>query len=978
MDINDNPLSYESMLLSQSWSLPWNTSTYEPISPCYPVPNRDAMDVATSSALSWQANYDFTQADYQVYLGYDPQSLSYIGNGFNVDGTQYAFDALLEPLTQYYWKVKAVVGITEIWSGVWSFTTGETVSEFAGGSGTEADPYLVATAEHLNNVRNYLTSHFKQTDDINLGVEPWTLNEGWAPIGSSFPYFQGAYDGDGHTITGLSIYRHYYNFQGLFGNCSSATLKNLTLSNLNIYGYGYVGGLVGNATNSVTVDNCHSSGSVTGIYERSGGLVGHYSDSSISNSHSSVVVIGVRNTGGLAGYTENATLSNCYSTGSVTGSSFYTGGLVGNAVLSSISNCFSSSAVSGNSYVGGLVGYLYSNSNISNSYSFGSVTGSNSGGLVGYNSTSTVTLSYWDTQTSGQAASAGGDGRTTDEMTYPFAANTYVGWDWTEIWAGDIDNSINSGYPYLQWQDSAQQLYPPQNLLAEVLQNELMLSWQASLAGLEQGYNIWRLETGQETNESSWEVLGSGLTELNYMDSSWSDLPDGVYKWAVKAAYAGSQFSEATFSNQLEKLPNLIPDDNFRMAINEALGQATDYQPTVPDLESLTGTLSADSREIVSIEGAQYLTNLDVLFLDGNQIQDISPLSNLFSLQQLYIGYNQISQLQPLSSLQALQHLYLYNNQISDINALNTMTGLVELYLNNNQISDISALENLTNLQWLYLNTNQINNISLLANLTEMHYLNLSYNQISEISSLSYLTLMQSLILNSNQVSDLSPLANLTNLIELELAGNSIIDISALSNLLSLQTLFLDINQISDISPLAGLTALESLYIDDNPLSYESMLHTQSWSLPYTASSYEPIAPCYPVPNRDASDVDPSSALSWQANYDYAQADYQVYLGYDPQSLSYIGNGYYVDGTEYAFDALLEPLTQYYWKVKAVAGITEIWSGMWSYTTGTQQIEPIDLAVESFSGPHYLAGDILLNTPLVFIMPAALKRMIIR
>jgi len=43
-------------------------------------------------------------------------------------------------------------------------------SQFAGGSGTVTDPYQVATAEQLNNIRNYRTCHFVQIADIDLDV----------------------------------------------------------------------------------------------------------------------------------------------------------------------------------------------------------------------------------------------------------------------------------------------------------------------------------------------------------------------------------------------------------------------------------------------------------------------------------------------------------------------------------------------------------------------------------------------------------------------------------------------------------------------------------------------------------------------------------------------------------------------------------------------------------------------------------------
>ncbi len=51
-----------------------------------------------------------------------------------------------------------------------------------------------------------------------------------------------------------------------------------------------------------------------------------------------------------------------------------------------------------------------------------------------------------------------------------------------------------------------------------------------------------------------------------------------------------------------------IPDDNFRMKINEHLGQPANYEPTIADLNGITGTLYALAADIATIEGAQYLS----------------------------------------------------------------------------------------------------------------------------------------------------------------------------------------------------------------------------------------------------------------------------------------------------------------------------------------------------------------------------------
>jgi hypothetical protein len=100
-------------------------------------------------------------------------------------------------------------------------------SVFAGGTGTETDPYLVATAEHLNQVRNHLAAHFRQTADIDLGTAPWNKDKGWRPIGASTSGspFTGTFDGGGFTISGLTINRPATGYQGLFGYTTAPCCK---------------------------------------------------------------------------------------------------------------------------------------------------------------------------------------------------------------------------------------------------------------------------------------------------------------------------------------------------------------------------------------------------------------------------------------------------------------------------------------------------------------------------------------------------------------------------------------------------------------------------------------------------------------------------------------------------------------------------------------------------------------------------------
>ena len=326
------------------------------------------------------------------------------------------------------------------------------------------------------------------------------------------PYLAGEFDGDGHTISHVSFNSGFVCYVGLFGYVATGgKVIQAGVENINIASPENVGGLVG--YNRGTVSNCYSTGKVAGN-DTVGGLVGWNYDGDVTDSHSSVTVTGYGDVGGLAGRNDGA-VSNSYSTGSVTGT-WGTGGVVGHNWEGTVSNSYSTGNVTGASWTGGLVGYNYKGA-VSKSYSTGTiiggtivgrwgtggVTGGNTGtvincystgnvscdelvgGLAGLNapdgtvsncySTGAVTggervgglvgdnmgaiyHSFWDTETSGQASSDGGSGKTTEGMQ---DVDTFSGARWSIIAVVNpgtrnpsyIWNIVDKQtYPFLRWQ----------------------------------------------------------------------------------------------------------------------------------------------------------------------------------------------------------------------------------------------------------------------------------------------------------------------------------------------------------------------------------------------------------------------------------------------------------------------------------------------------------------------------------------------
>jgi hypothetical protein len=261
---------------------------------------------------------------------------------------------------------------------------------------------------------------------------------------------------DGGMITNchssVSVSGQYY-VGGLVGVNSGSIIDSYFIDSVS--GILYVGGLVG--SNSGTMTNCYSTGTVSCGSEKAGGLAGNNSGT-ITNCYSSGSVSGYELIGGLVGYNPGA-ISSSYSNSVVSGIEWYIGGLVGSNWGGTITNCYSSASVSGQRQVGGLVGQNF-NGTITNCYSSSKVLGSGKyiGGLVGYGGG--VIISFWDIQTSGQSISAGGTGKTTDEMK---TATTFAVWGACGnegIWTIDDGND----YPRLEWENKPGQPLPQYQL----------------------------------------------------------------------------------------------------------------------------------------------------------------------------------------------------------------------------------------------------------------------------------------------------------------------------------------------------------------------------------------------------------------------------------------------------------------------------------------------------------------------------------
>ena len=295
----------------------------------------------------------------------------------------------------------------------------------SGGSGTAADPYLIATAQELVDFRDEVNGSSKKSTSklcakLTANIDLSTLGDGdWTPIGyytsySDCVYYGGTFDGGGFTISGLKI-DNSAQYQALFGYVKDGTIKDLTVAGsvttsttssayaAGIVGYGYpvtlkncvnqatvtatkkgyAAGVAAYAYTGSTITGCTNQGAVSGCGGYLGGIVGTASGVTITNCINSGAItstaapststIGI---GGIAGTFSGSTASieRCGNTGTVTSTLKRTAGIVG-YFAGTMNGCFNTGAVSGIYELGGVVGSISSaNTKITDCYNQGSVT----------------------------------------------------------------------------------------------------------------------------------------------------------------------------------------------------------------------------------------------------------------------------------------------------------------------------------------------------------------------------------------------------------------------------------------------------------------------------------------------------------------------------------------------------------------------------------------------------------------------------
>ncbi len=371
----------------------------------------------------WDVPFTNVTSDITVTAQYSVQTFTVIFDaGFNglitagtaIQTVNYGTSAVEPTVTANTGWV--FTGWDKMFDNIASYLVVTALYEYWIGDGTTNNPYQIRTRQHLEAMNSNLSANYILMNDIDLEVAIYTQAV-IAPdtdaelSGFQGTVFTGSFNGNGFKINNLTIFADGKDYIGMFGFAdTNAVISNICLTGGRICGMGdYIGGLTGFNAGVIT-------SSCTTVDVEVGRL--------LFCPGPPVSVIGSFCTGGLVGYNSGK-----------------------------IINCYTKSYVSGYEIVGGLVGSNSINGTAINSYATGLIEGSDYvGGLVGNsNYPDSIINCFWDTETSWQATSYGGTGKTTAEMQ---DINTFLSadWDCELVWMMSDPASEFEGYPILRSQ----------------------------------------------------------------------------------------------------------------------------------------------------------------------------------------------------------------------------------------------------------------------------------------------------------------------------------------------------------------------------------------------------------------------------------------------------------------------------------------------------------------------------------------------
>lgn len=332
----------------------------------------------------------------------------------------------------------------------------------------------------------------------------------------------------------------------------------------------------------------------------------------------------------------------------------------------------------------------------------------------------------------------------------------------------------------------------------------------------------------------------AGLTKLSYLDltgNRLTDIPDlsglkilRMYNGyngdgSARNIFGGNQITRDKFAGKLPQEPNeewlvlnsyesdivKIPDENLKTILLEYDADG-DGELCRSEMR-LISYLDLRNREIRSLEGLEWATQIEWLDASENMLTDVAVLGSCTRLYELNISNNQISDISALAACKDLKYLYANNNSLSEIPDFKELRSLTLykyseagnaalcMFAGNKNLNAEAFtgkfLDELTD-EWIELNAYDDTPVEF------------------RDKNLTAALFEQGCDLDGDGVIVVSELACVTSL---DLSGKGIVKLNGLEHARSLETLNISDNQIEKLKPLTGCIALTNLWARNNKLT---------------------------------------------------------------------------------------------------------------------------------------------------------------
>ncbi len=728
---------------------------------------------------------------------------------------------------------------------------------------------LEAFRDSVNSGESYEGKTVKLMADINLNGTSWN------PIGNETYSFDGTFDGQGYTISGMQITNPNYTYVGLFGN--SYKIKNLKITNSSIstnfttpiqQNVGIISGKI------ISMENCYTEGCKITIQ-----------DIELPNETVNTVAFYI---GGLAGnmskggiYDNELYAKNCVNNTVIDVNNIqnrlvntYIGGIIGSGT-GEITNCINNSELSIDTYansIGGIIG-VFQNGSIKYCYNIGNITaigqGSNStsgtGGISGVvNSNMDVTIS--NCYNKGNISSKGKEDNVKNGGTGGIIGNS----------RGEkikVSNSFNTGLisgTGNQYTDQEQGGITTTGELGVggIIGNNGGKDGNPIGSQIENCYNIGEISGDDNNKNFKGNIVGSNKNK--------GTIRNCYYKQGSQYGGYGENLSTETVEittkteseMKTEEFVNLLnaggnefyldtnnTNDGYpifkditppSLIVKYSETNTTDQDVTVTitsneELQALEGwTLSSNKLTLTKTYQENTEETIEVSDLAGNKVSVKITITNIFKNTTITFKdvnlYNAIktslegklvskddNNLQLTISYQNLEEvkkLELIQKDIQNIEGLENFSNLEYLDLSNNNINNIDSICGLQNIKTLNLNNTKVTNegITKISNLTNLEQLAIGYTKITNLEQITSLNKLKTLTIKGNNVENIAPISSLENLEQLNISYNNLNNIKPLANLTKLKVLWCEGNKLETMDEILNMVNLEELYLSGNKL----------------------------------------------------------------------------------------------------------------------------------------------------------------